>query len=229
MVTGASSGIGAALAEELGRAGARLLLSGRDAARLAETAARAAGATQMELVTADLAEESELRSLAARAAQLFAHLDILVHSAGALAWSPVAATPVAELDRQLAVNLRAPFLLTQLLLPLLKRGRGQIVFINSRTVDRPAPGMASYAASKGGLRAFADCLREELAGDGVRVLSVFPGRTATPMQEELRRLEGLAYDPEGLLRPQDVAALVLAALALPARAAATDLHLRPGR
>ncbi len=230
LVTGASSGIGAALAERFAAAGAQLLLTGRDAGRLEALAARLrAVSPRVEIAAADLADEAQLRGLAERAGRLFGRLDVLAHSAGALHWGPVATVPVEELDRQVTVNLRAPYLLTQLLLPLLRTAGGQVVFLNSMAVRRPAAGMATYAASKGALLALADCLREEVARDGVRVLSVFPGRTATPMQAELRRLEGLPYEPAGLLQPADVAALVVEAVALPPRAAATDLVLRPGR
>ena len=228
LVTGASSGIGAAVAEALGRAGARLLLTGRDTGRLSEVAGRT-GSPQVETFAVDLTDDGQLRELAERAGSVFGSLDVLVHAAGALFWGPVATTPVAELDRQMAVNVRAPFLLTQLVLPLLRAAGGQVVLVNSNAVRRPAAGMASYAASKHALLGLADCLREEVAGDGVRVLSVFPGRTATPMQQELRRLEGQPYDPAGLLQPEDVAALVLEALMLPPRAEATDLFMRPRR
>jgi NAD(P)-dependent dehydrogenase (short-subunit alcohol dehydrogenase family) len=152
-----------------------------------------------------------------------------VHSAGALHWGPVETSPVEELDRQLLVNVRAPYLLTQLLLPLLRAACGQIVFLNSNAVRKPAAGMAAYAASKHALLGVADSLREEVAADGVRVVSVFPGRTATPMQRELRRLEEQPYDPSGLLQPEDVTALVLEALSLPPWAEVTDLYLRPRR
>ncbi len=229
LVTGASSGIGAACAEALARAGVQLLLSGRDDGRLAEVAGRLRvdSSLRVETTAADLADEAQLRGLAGRTGELFGRLDLLVHAAGALHRGPVATAPVAELDRQLAVNVRAPYLLTQLLLPHLRAARGQIVFVNSNAVRRPAAGLSAYAASKHALLGLADCLREEVAIHGVRVLSVFPGRTATPMQRELRRLEGEPYDPAGLLQPEDVAALVVEALALPAHAEVTDLYLRP--
>lgn len=229
LVTGASSGIGAACAEALACAGVQLLLSGRDTGRLDEVAGRLRTSPRVETVAADLADTDQVRGLARRAGELFGRLDLLVHAAGTLHWGPVETSPVAELDRQLAINVCAPYLLTQLLLPLLRAARGQVVFVNSNTVRRPAAGMSAYAASKHALLGFADCLREEVAADGVRVLSVFPGRTATPMQRELRRLEGEPYDPAGLLQPEDVAALVLEALALPPHAEVTDLYLRPRR
>jgi NADP-dependent 3-hydroxy acid dehydrogenase YdfG len=103
------------------------------------------------------------------------------------------------------------------------------VFINSLAVRRPPAGLAAYTATKAALAALADVLRAEEGEAGVAVLSVFPGRTATAMQQELRRLEGQPYEPAGLLQPREVAAAVVAALALPPGAEITDLDLRPRR
>jgi NADP-dependent 3-hydroxy acid dehydrogenase YdfG len=100
--------------------------------------------------------------------------------------------------------------------------------VNSGSGFHPArAGWVAYAASKHALRAVADGLRDEVHARGVRVISVFPGRTATPMQEEVQRYEGNDYDPERFLQPDDVAAAVLNALALPRTAEITDLHVRP--
>jgi NAD(P)-dependent dehydrogenase (short-subunit alcohol dehydrogenase family) len=228
LVTGASSGIGAAIAEALAAAGARLLLTGRDAGRLAVVAVRCGEAETLPADLADLSEGGEVHQLAARVAEHFGHLDILIHAAGALFCGTVAATPLAELDRVLAINLRAPFLLTQLTLPLLRAARGQVVFVSSGVIRRTAPELGAYTASKLALLGLADCLREEVAADGIRVITAAPGRTATPMQAELRRFEGQPYEPEGLLQPADVASLIVAALSLPRTAAVTDLFLRPG-
>jgi NAD(P)-dependent dehydrogenase (short-subunit alcohol dehydrogenase family) len=234
LVTGASSGIGAAVAEALAAAGARLLLTGRDAGRLAAVAGRCGQAETLPADLADLANDGEdgeggdVHRLAARTGELFDRLDILIHAAGALFFGPVAATPLADLDRVLTINLRAPYLLTQLTLPLLRAARGQVVFVSSGVIRRTAPELSAYTASKMGLLGLADCLREEVAADGIRVITAAPGRTATPMQAELRRFEGQAYDPAGLLQPHDVASLVVAVLTLPRTAAVTDLFLRPG-
>lgn len=228
LVTGASSGIGAAIAEALAAAGARLLLTGRDAGRLAAVAVRCGRAETLPTDLADLAGGGEVHQLAAHAAELFGHLDILIHAAGALFCGAVEVTPLAEVDRVLTTNLRAPFLLTQLTLPLLRAARGQVVFVSSGVVRRTAPELSAYTASKLALLGLADCLREEVAADGIRVITAAPGRTATPMQAELRRFEGQPYEPDGLLQPDDVASLVVAALSLPRTAAVTDLFLRPG-
>jgi short-subunit dehydrogenase len=118
-------------------------------------------------------------------------------------------------------------MLTQALLPLLKARQGQIVFINSTVGLRAGANVGQYAATKHGLKALADSLRDEVNADGVRVLSVFLGRTATPMQAAIHEMEGRVYHPEFLMQPEDVAAVVINALSLPRTAEMTDIHVRP--
>jgi NADP-dependent 3-hydroxy acid dehydrogenase YdfG len=101
------------------------------------------------------------------------------------------------------------------------------VFINSSAGLGAKAGVGQYAASKHALKAIADSLRAEVNALGLRVLSVFPGRTASPMQAAVHALEGKAYHPESLLQPQDVAAVVLNALSLPRSAEVTDISIRP--
>jgi NAD(P)-dependent dehydrogenase (short-subunit alcohol dehydrogenase family) len=234
-VTGASGAIGGAIAVALAGAGAHLSLNGRNAERLRAAAnrvlaaAKAAGAPiEIDLDAADLTDDTDLTASADRVLDRFGGVDLLIHSAGYFHMAPTAEAPIAELDRQYRVNLRAPYLLTQQLLPSLRQRRGQIVFINSTAGFHPARGgYAAYSASKHGMRAFADGLRDEVSPDGVRIISIFPGRTASRMQERVRELEGQPYDPADWMRPEDVAATVLHALTLPASAELTDLLVRP--
>jgi NADP-dependent 3-hydroxy acid dehydrogenase YdfG len=131
------------------------------------------------------------------------------------------------LDRQYRINVRAPYMLTQALLPMLKSRRGQIVFINSSAGLNARANVSQYAATKHALKAVADSLREEINAEGLRVLSVYPGRTATPMQADVHTMEGRAYRPDRLMQPEDVAAVVINALSLPSSAEVTDIHVRP--
>jgi NAD(P)-dependent dehydrogenase (short-subunit alcohol dehydrogenase family) len=156
-------------------------------------------------------------------------LDLLVHAAGSVALGTTAEAPVRDLDHQYRSNVRVPFLLTQALLPLLRAARGQVVFVNSGAGLDARAGWGAYAASKHALRAMANALREEEQPHGIRVLSVYPGRTATPMQEAVHRMEGREYDPERFLQPEDVAIQVATAIELPERAAVLDLSIRPTR
>jgi NADP-dependent 3-hydroxy acid dehydrogenase YdfG len=139
----------------------------------------------------------------------------------------VETAPVEDLDRLYQVNLRGPYLLTQAVLGLLKAHRGQVVFLNS-TVGLEARGqVAQYAASKHSLRALADSLRDEVNGDGIRVLSLYLGRTATPMQAQVFKNENRDYRPELLLQPEDVATVLINALTLPRTAEVTEIRMRP--
>ena len=117
--------------------------------------------------------------------------------------------------------------MTRELLPLLRASRGQVVFVNSSAVFTRPSHCGAYIATKAALHGLADALRSEVNEAGVRVLSVFPGRTATPMQEDLHRAEGTPYRPERLLQADDVATAVMGALAMPRSAEVTDIRIRP--
>jgi NADP-dependent 3-hydroxy acid dehydrogenase YdfG len=109
----------------------------------------------------------------------------------------------------------------------LKLQRGQVVFINSSSALTAKPSSAQYDATKHALKAVADSLRGEVNQLGIRVLSVYLGRTATEMQERIHILEGRPYRPDLLLQPEDVASVVINALSLPDTAEVTDIHIRP--
>jgi NADP-dependent 3-hydroxy acid dehydrogenase YdfG len=230
LVTGASGAIGGAIADALAGAGMALLLSGRDRGRLEAAAERARdrGAASVQAWPADLAEDGAAEALAGRALGTLGGLDVLVHALGHFAAGTIAQGSLDDLDRQYRVNLRAPWALTRALLPALEERRGQVVFINSSAGLHPARGAwGAYAATKHALRALADSLRDEVNRQGVRVISIFPGRTASAMQERVKEYEGCPYHPDRLLQPADVAATVLGALALPRTAEVTDLSVRP--
>jgi NAD(P)-dependent dehydrogenase (short-subunit alcohol dehydrogenase family) len=228
LVTGATSGIGRAVALELARRGGSLLLSGRSTERLEEVAGLARGlAAEATVHACDLAREEELRRLSQKVRAHAPGLDLLVHAAGVYRAGRVADVAAGDLDVLYAVNVRAPYVLTRELLPGLRLSHGQVVFVNSTAVFGSEPGLAAYGLTKHALRALADHLRAEVSPDGIRVLSVYPGRTATPMQESIHAAEGKPWVPERLLRPEDVAAAVLDAVGLPRGAEVTDLRIRP--
>ena len=124
-------------------------------------------------------------------------------------------------------NLRGHYALTQALLPLLRKQHGQIVFINSSAGLRSPASVGQFSATQHALRAVADSLRDEVNADGVRVLTVFPGRTATPRMAALFEKEGRAYRPELLMQPEDIASMVTHTLSLPRTAEVTDISMRP--
>lgn len=233
VVTGASRGIGAAIALALAAAGARLCLVGRDEAALLAVAQQAGGsregAGQHLCLRADLADEADVERLATTLQRELPSVDVLVHAAGVLHRAPLADAPAAQFDAQYRINVRAPFELTQRLLSQLKAARGQVVFVNSSAGLVAHASVVQYAATKHALKAIADGLREEVNADGVRVLSLYVGRTATRMQADLHAMEGKAYDPGTLIQPEDVAALTLQVLSLPRSVEVTDISLRPLR
>lgn len=229
-VTGASGGIGGAVARLLADRGCRLFLTGRDAQRLAEVAEACRGiSSQGEMVShgADLTDDGELEAAVARAVEELGGVDVLVHSAGGFHLGRIQESPESELDRMYRVNVRAPYALTRHLLPTLLERRGQVVFVNSTAGLRGTGETGPYGASKAALRSLADALRDEVNPRGVRVISVFPGRTATRMQEQVRRLEGEPYQPERYMQPEAVAESVVHALTLPDSAELTEVFLRP--
>ena len=228
VVTGASSGIGRAVALALARAGVKLFVVGRNADRLAQTVAAAESFAPVKGFRLDLANDTNLKVLVESIEKDAGRLDILFHGAGIIQRGLLEHTRVDYLDEQYAINVRAPYLLTQHLLPLLIKAHGQIIFVNSSTgLSANRPEIGQYAATKHALKAIADSVREEVNSKGVRVLSVYLGRTATAMQETLFKQEAKAYHAEMLLQPEDVASIVLAALELPRTAEVTDISIRP--
>lgn len=226
LVTGAAGGIGRALVRGLARCGAEVCALGRTAASL-ETLRDGLppGGGRLHIILGDLTDDDWVFSLGA----LVERLDILVHSAGFIRMAPLESASLADVDMQYRINARAPLLLTQVFLPHLRAARGQVVFINSSVGVRAKEQTGAYAASKHALKAIADTLRMEINTSGVRVLSVFPGNTATAMQERLCREQGKAFEPGAMLRPEDVAKAVIDALLLPRSAEVTDIHIRPAR
>ncbi|MFD0273902.1 SDR family NAD(P)-dependent oxidoreductase [Kitasatospora sp. NPDC127111] len=207
LVTGASSGIGAATADRLAAAGWRLLLSGTDRARLEAVAARTGGRALPE----DLAKPDGPQRLAEAALAAAGRLDALIASAG-LGWrGPFAETPTDTLDRMLEVNLAAPLRLVRLLLPgMLERRRGRIVLLGSMAGQVGVRDEAAYAATKAGLAMFAESLWYELRGTGVGVRIVLPGAVDTPFFER----RGTPYQRERPrpVTPDQVADTVLASI-----------------
>ncbi|WP_370945759.1 SDR family oxidoreductase [Amycolatopsis sp. cg5] len=218
LVTGASRGIGAAVAHQL-EPTHRVLLGGRDAAALATVADGLPGVTPWQV---DL---TDFDALAARAAEITS-LDVLVHSAGVADLGTIESVGVSAWRRNFEVNTLAVVELTRLLLPALRAARGHVVIINSGAGLNARAGWAPYAASKFAVRAFADALRAE--EETLRVTSIYPGRTDTEMQQAIVADEGFDYDPSRYLRPDSVATAVLTAVSASRDAHLTDLTLRPG-
>ncbi|HEX6151544.1 SDR family oxidoreductase [Nocardioides sp.] len=219
LITGAGSGIGAAIADVLHERGDQLLLLARSEERAAELASRYDGSSTL---VADLADPASVAALEVPDA-----LDTLLHVAGVVDLAPVAELSAEDLREQVDVNLVAPVLLTQICLPALRRARGLVVFVNSSAGLVASPTWAAYASSKFGLRAVADALRAEEQEHGVRVTTVFPSRTATPMQEKVHEQEGRVYDSTQWLRPETVADTIRHVIDLTPGATIPEVTVRP--
>jgi NADP-dependent 3-hydroxy acid dehydrogenase YdfG len=228
VVTGASSGIGRAIALALANEGAHLWLVGRRLSVLEETAQLAGqDADAVHPFRVDLTDDDDIRALAADLRDKVGHLDVLVLCAGEIHHAEHAEASISDLDAQYRANVRGPYLLTQTLLPLLRAASGQIAFINSTSSLQARARAGQFAATQHAIKAVADSLREEVNPDGIRVLSVFPGRTATPRTEKLFSEEHKSYRPELLMQPEDVAHIVLQSLKTPRTAEVTDISIRP--
>ncbi len=228
VVTGASSGIGKAMALKLAAQGVSLCLIGRQLETLQQVAQAAPPqASYIRCYQADLTVEHEVDQLIAGIQRDVQAVDLLVHAAGALSWGPLETAPASELDSHYKTNVRAPYVLTQGLLPQLKSRQGQVLFVNSTAGLAAKANVGQYAASKHALKAVADSLRDEVNPAGVRVLSLFLGRTASAMQAAVHAKEGRVYRPELLMQPEDVAAIAIHALALPRSIEVTDISMRP--
>lgn len=215
LVTGASRGIGLAVARELARAGAWVGMVARTEAGLARAAAEIGG----HAIPADVTSPAAVHGLAGYVTELLGDTpDLLVNSAGAFALAPLAATDPEAFDRQVAVNLRGPFLLIRALLPLmLERRSGHVVNIGSVAGRVAFPENGAYSASKFGLRGLHEVLVQETRGTGVRATLVEPGATDTSLWD--------AVDPDArddlpsrasMLTADDVARAVLFAATQPA-------------
>jgi NADP-dependent 3-hydroxy acid dehydrogenase YdfG len=226
VVTGAGSGIGRAITRNLADQGASVYLVGRTREKLEATAlSLGAAADKAVVVPMDVSIDENIDALKQRLESV--GLDILVLSAGEYCNGPIQTLSVDALDTLYRTNVRANYRLAQAMLPMLKKRPGQFVFINSSTGLAARAQLSQLSSTNHALKALADALRAEVNPDHVRVLSVYPGRTATPRLEALYAKNKQEYRPELLLQPEDVAAVVVNALMLPRTAEVTDISIRP--
>lgn len=218
LVTGASRGIGRAIATALSPTH-HVLVGGRDPDRIAEVVATLESA---EPFAAELTDEAAIAAAVAGVERL----DVLVHSAGLVAFGPLAETTAAEWREVMELNVIAPATLTRQLLPALRAAHGLVVFINSGAGLTTHRGFSVYSASKYALTALADALRLDERGR-LRVTTIHPGRVATDMQAQLSSLQGMPYVPDAHLDPADVARAVRMAVDLPADTSLDAVRINP--
>jgi NAD(P)-dependent dehydrogenase (short-subunit alcohol dehydrogenase family) len=178
LVTGATSGIGRAIALQLARDGAEVLVHGRNAARGAETVEEiTAGGTIASFVAADLADAADVQRLIGEVG----YVDVLINNAGIALFSPTAEFHVSDFDRMFASNVRAPFFLVAAFAPgMAARGHGSIVSLSSMAGGVGLVGGAAYGATKASLEAMTRAWAAEYSPSGVRVNAIAPGPVYTP-------------------------------------------------
>lgn len=221
LLTGAGSGIGLVLARRLAERGDDLVLLARSEERAGQMRADLPHASY---VVADLADPGTINGLGR---QVDGPVDSLVHVAGVVDLAPVSRLRLQLWEEQITVNLTAPAVLTREFLPHVREAGGTVVFVNSSAGLAASAEWSAYAASKFGLRALADALRAEEVEHGVRVSTVFPSRTATPMQEKVHEQEGRSYDSSRWISPDTVVDTILHVLDLPADATIPEVTVRP--
>ena len=224
LVTGASRGIGRAIALRFARAGADLVLTARTTQDLHALAAEIGALGRQCLVApADLRKPSMVQSLARQALEYFGQVDILVNNAGVGYWAPVTEQTIEEYDEMFDVNMRAVFLLTQAMLPqMIDRGSGHVVNIASTSSRWTYPEGTLYCASKFAVLGFNEALAKELRTTGVRVTAVCPGQVNTYLGGS-----GPHTWEDGMLSGEDVAELALQAVSLPPHAIVTEMVVWP--
>jgi NADP-dependent 3-hydroxy acid dehydrogenase YdfG len=213
LITGASGGLGSAIAEALAPTH-DLLLAGRPSKRLDKVITRT-GATAVPL---DLSDVGSRRPID------IDKLDVLVHNAGVAYPDRLAESRIDDWRTTFEVNVLGPVAVTHMLLPALRRAKGQVIFVNSGAGLHVLAGMASYSASKFALRAYADSLRAE--EPNLRVTSVHVGRIDTAMQRKLVEFEGGRYDANHYLKPETVAGAIANIVATPPDGHVHEIVLR---
>lgn len=195
VITGASEGIGLGIATALAQENAQVLLIARNREKLEQAGADLAGhGAPVHTMSADLSQSDTIKQLSSDILARWPQIDILVNNAGIARFTPFEACEEAELDQHINLNLKAPFLLTQGLLPGLIRAQGAVINISSyfakrMLADRPC---SAYSASKGAIESLTKALAFELGPIGVRVNAIAPGTIDTPMVQ--RNLQALSND-----------------------------------
>jgi 3-oxoacyl-[acyl-carrier protein] reductase len=225
IVTGASRGIGRAIAEALALEGMKLVLNALTPVRLDETVRtlRSRGC-EVEAVAGDVGDEEVAKRLVETAIARFGRLDVAINNAGIGFLGPLENMDPAEFDRVFRTNVRGPFLLMRAAIPAMKRmGGGTLVSLASLAGVNPVPQRAAYAATKWALIGLSRSVLQEVRQDKIRVIILEPGSTLTEFGHDAAKL----VHEEKLVHPQDVAAVLVAALKLPPRVTVSEIEIRP--
>ncbi|ONI90440.1 oxidoreductase [Saccharothrix sp. ALI-22-I] len=233
LVTGASSGIGEATAVALAREGAAVVIAARRVERLKVLADRLVeDGAEVLSVELDVTDEAACRDAVARTVEAFGGLDVLVNNAGVMLLGPVEGADTTDWTRMVSTNLLGVMYLTHAALPHLLASKGAVVQVSSTAGRVVRSGTAVYNATKFGLNAFSESLRQEMTQRGVRVVVVEPGVVATELRDHITdqtAKDGINRLANAMrqLQPTDIANAVLYAVAQPDHVAVNEILVRP--
>lgn len=234
LVTGASSGIGEATVLALAAEGASVALSARRADKLADLVHRIeVGGTKAKAITADVSEEDQAREMVLAANTEFGRLDILVNNAGVMLLGPIGNADTEDWRRMMGTNVMGLMYATHAVLPLMRaQGGGHIVNISSVAGRTARAGSGVYNASKWGVGAFSEALRQEVSKDKIRVTIIEPGAVATELTHHITNAEAKKqtedfYGSMTPLESEDIAAAIIYAVTQPPRVNVNEILIRP--
>jgi len=229
ILSGASSGIGRAIADALCQHHPRLLVIGRNVPELKRIVAKYGDRLEISYLKVDLSRDEEIEDFIKHLKDKEMEAEILIHCAGIFHSSRIQDTSNESIDHVFQVNFRAPFIITRALLDDIIRHMGQVLFINSTASHDPKVNTSVYASSKSALKTFAEVLYREVHHHGVRIATIYPGMVDTPMQEIVSKNEGREYLPETYLQPEVIAQQVIQLLTLPDNAEIRNVTIKPPR
>jgi NAD(P)-dependent dehydrogenase (short-subunit alcohol dehydrogenase family) len=225
LITGASRGIGFAIANSLAEMGAKIALCARDSGKLASAVAQIerTGATVLACA-ADISRPPDITTLVQKTEQSLGPIEILINNAGIGIFGPIQQTSESDWDAVLDTNLKSVFLLSRAVAPgMISRGAGHIINIASLAGKNSFAGGAIYCASKWGLLGLTECMAEDLRAFGIRVSAVCPGSVATDFSPHANK------DPKKMLQPEDVAHAVAMILTQAPQSFISEISLRPAQ
>ena len=226
LVTGAGRGIGKAVALSLAKLGCRVVLAARTSVELEKVKRDIQNDKGVAIaVPTDLTRDEEIDALVRESQREFGAVDILINNAGWGKRAPVVRAKIEDWDQTLRVNLRAPMILAQKLLPaMIAKGEGAVINIGSVSGKTGEANGAAYSASKFGLIGFTESLYEEVREQGIKVAVILPGFVDTPMIPPVKHL-----DRSKMIQADDVAQAVLYVLNAPATSCPVEITIRPQR
>lgn len=224
IITGATSGIGYEISINLINKGIKVYLIGRSFDKFKNELL--VHSDKLNFIKLDLQNDVEIENFIGKIDHEET-IDILIHSAGVISLGSFEKSSIDDLDHQYKINVRASYLITQKLLPKIKRAKGDIIFLNSTVGLDSWQNISQYSATKHALKALANSLRKEISKSRTRVTSLYLGSTNTAMQEKVQKLRGISYNSSIFMDAKEIANVVLFVINLPKNMTITDMTLLP--